>query len=148
MDSKKKPDDNDKNIKAFKVNQREQLADKAIVRTIVHLGQSLGMSVTAEGVETEAQLAFLKAEGCDEMQGYLFSRPVPAEQMGALLGAGLVVVLPSAGVDVRIAALVGMAAMFAGASRALLASVVFAFERLWAMTSRCRHAATAPETLE
>lgn len=48
--------------------------------------------------------------------------------LGALLGAGLVLVLPAAGVDVRIAALVGMAAMFAGASRALLASVVFAFE--------------------
>ena len=48
--------------------------------------------------------------------------------LGALLGTGLAVLLPAAGVDPRVAALVGMAAMFAGASRALLASVVFAFE--------------------
>lgn len=48
--------------------------------------------------------------------------------LGSILGAGAVTVLPSAGVDPRLAALVGMAAMFAGASRALLASVVFAFE--------------------
>jgi H+/Cl- antiporter ClcA len=47
---------------------------------------------------------------------------------GALAGAALVYLLPGAGVDPRVAALVGMAAMFAGASRALLASVVFAFE--------------------
>jgi CBS domain-containing protein len=47
---------------------------------------------------------------------------------GALMGAGIAAVLPTAGVDVRIAALVGMAAVFAGASHALLASIVFAFE--------------------
>ena len=48
--------------------------------------------------------------------------------LGTVLGAAAIAVLPSAGVDIRMAALVGMAAMFAGASRALLASVVFAFE--------------------
>jgi H+/Cl- antiporter ClcA/CBS domain-containing protein len=48
--------------------------------------------------------------------------------LGSILGAGVIAVLPQLGVDVRVAALVGMAAMFAGASRALLASVVFAFE--------------------
>jgi CBS domain-containing protein len=48
--------------------------------------------------------------------------------LGALLGAGLAFLFPQAGIDVRIAALVGMAAIFAGASRALLTSVVFAFE--------------------
>jgi H+/Cl- antiporter ClcA/CBS domain-containing protein len=48
--------------------------------------------------------------------------------MGSLLGAGAALLLPAAGVDVRIAALVGMASLFAGASRALLASIVFAFE--------------------
>src|SRR6185312_15788557 len=48
--------------------------------------------------------------------------------LGALIGTALTVLLPQAGVDPRVAALVGMAAMFAGASRALLASVVFAFE--------------------
>ncbi|MET0366639.1 MAG: EAL domain-containing protein [Methylobacterium sp.] len=48
-----------------------------IVRAVISLGASLGMTTTAEGVETEAQLARLRAEGCDEVQGYLFSRPVP-----------------------------------------------------------------------
>ena len=47
----------------------------AIVRAVVGLGRSLGMSVNAEGVETEAQLAALRAEGCGELQGYLFSEP-------------------------------------------------------------------------
>src|SRR5207302_850036 len=48
--------------------------------------------------------------------------------MGAAIGVGTVALFPGAGVDVRVAALIGMAAMFAGASRALLASIVFAFE--------------------
>ncbi|WP_407528185.1 EAL domain-containing protein [Methylobacterium oryzisoli] len=49
----------------------------AIVRAIVGLGASLGMRVTAEGVETEAQRAILRSEGCDEAQGYLIGRPAP-----------------------------------------------------------------------
>jgi diguanylate cyclase (GGDEF)-like protein/PAS domain S-box-containing protein len=49
----------------------------AIVRAIVGLGASLGMRVTAEGVETEAQAAILRNEGCGEAQGYLFGRPAP-----------------------------------------------------------------------
>ena len=57
----------------------------AIVRAIITLGQSLGISITAEGVETEAQLAMLRAERCLEVQGYLFSRPVPAEDVPALI---------------------------------------------------------------
>jgi EAL domain-containing protein (putative c-di-GMP-specific phosphodiesterase class I) len=57
----------------------------AIVRAVTGLGSSLGISTTAEGVETEAQLAQLRSEGCTEVQGYLFSKPVPASEIGPLL---------------------------------------------------------------
>ncbi len=56
-----------------------------IVRAVIGLGASLGMTTTAEGVETEAQLAQLRAEGCDEVQGYLFSRPVPVSDVAAVI---------------------------------------------------------------
>ncbi|TDR85531.1 putative bifunctional diguanylate cyclase/phosphodiesterase [Enterovirga rhinocerotis] len=52
--------------------------DAAIVKAILYLGDSFGMDVIAEGVETEAQLDFLKTNGCPEAQGYLFGRPMPA----------------------------------------------------------------------
>jgi diguanylate cyclase (GGDEF)-like protein/PAS domain S-box-containing protein len=58
----------------------------AIVRSIVALGHGLHMRIVAEGVETEAQLALLRELGCDEYQGYLFSRPVAADAVPALLG--------------------------------------------------------------
>lgn len=61
--------------------------DMAISATIIAMGRSLGLTVLAEGVETPEQLAFLRARGCDSYQGYLCSRPVPAEQFGALLQA-------------------------------------------------------------
>jgi diguanylate cyclase (GGDEF)-like protein/PAS domain S-box-containing protein len=54
--------------------------DASIVRTIVALGQSLGLDVIAEGVETDAQRSFLAAQGCRAYQGYLFGRPVPIEE--------------------------------------------------------------------
>ena len=53
--------------------------DRAIVSAIIRMAQALGMQTTAEGVETEGQLEFLRAQGCDEGQGYLFSRPLPAD---------------------------------------------------------------------
>ena len=62
-------------------------SDLAIVRTIIDLGHSLGMSVIAEGVETDAQLACMRQFGCDKYQGFLYSKPVPAEQFVALLQA-------------------------------------------------------------
>ncbi|MCS0495868.1 EAL domain-containing protein [Ancylobacter sp. MQZ15Z-1] len=57
----------------------------AIVRTIIDLGHILNLQVLAEGVEEEAQLAMLRAEGCDEVQGYYFSRPVPSESFAEWL---------------------------------------------------------------
>ncbi len=59
--------------------------DAAIVAAIIAMAHSLGMRVVAEGVETEAQLAVLRALRCDELQGYYFSRPVPAHDFEALL---------------------------------------------------------------
>jgi diguanylate cyclase (GGDEF)-like protein len=62
--------------------------DVAIVTAIVALGHSLGLKVIAEGVETFEQLHILREMKCDEIQGYLFSRPVPEEEMTRLLQKG------------------------------------------------------------
>jgi EAL domain-containing protein (putative c-di-GMP-specific phosphodiesterase class I) len=58
---------------------------QAIVRAILSMGASLGITVTAEGIESEAELACLRSEGCDEGQGYLFGKPCPRDEIGALL---------------------------------------------------------------
>ena len=61
--------------------------DMAISAAIIAMGHSMGLSVLAEGVETEGPLAFLRERGCDAYQGYLCSRPVPADEFVALLRA-------------------------------------------------------------
>jgi diguanylate cyclase (GGDEF)-like protein/PAS domain S-box-containing protein len=61
--------------------------DAAITTTIIGLAHSLGLEVVAEGVETEEQAAFLREKGCHLMQGYLYSRPVPADEITSLLQA-------------------------------------------------------------
>jgi EAL domain-containing protein (putative c-di-GMP-specific phosphodiesterase class I) len=57
----------------------------AIVRAVIALGHSLRITVTAEGVETETQLALLRSENCDQVQGFLLGRPTPSSALGALL---------------------------------------------------------------
>jgi len=59
----------------------------AIARAVTTLGHSFGMEITAEGVENEAQLGFLRDLGCDEIQGYYFSRPQPAAEAEKFLRA-------------------------------------------------------------
>lgn len=62
--------------------------DTAIVRTIIALAGSLGLTVVAEGVETDAQLTYLRTNHCDQAQGYVFSRPLPPDECVRLMRAG------------------------------------------------------------
>jgi EAL domain-containing protein (putative c-di-GMP-specific phosphodiesterase class I) len=58
---------------------------KAVLRSIVKLGHSLGMAVTAEGIETSRQMSLFRDIGCDQAQGYLLGRPAPATDLGAII---------------------------------------------------------------
>lgn len=62
----------------------------ALVQMIISLAHSLRLKVVAEGVDSEEQARFLRLLRCDEIQGYLFSRPVPFDEMNALLKLGQV----------------------------------------------------------
>src|SRR5713226_6398710 len=59
--------------------------DRAITTAIISMGKALGLTIVAEGVETEGQSDFLKSGSCDELQGYLFSRPVSPAEIFALV---------------------------------------------------------------
>lgn len=59
--------------------------DRAIAEAIIAMGKTLSLTIVAEGVETPEQRAFLREKACDEMQGFYFSTPVPAEQFASLL---------------------------------------------------------------
>ncbi|MDO7898606.1 putative bifunctional diguanylate cyclase/phosphodiesterase [Pseudomonas citrulli] len=71
--------------KSFVQDLLEDEDDATIVRAIIQLGKSLGMQVIAEGVETVEQEAYIIAEGCHEGQGYYYSKPLPARELGAYL---------------------------------------------------------------
>jgi diguanylate cyclase (GGDEF)-like protein/PAS domain S-box-containing protein len=77
-------------IKIDQIFVRDLAANRdaqAIIRSIVSLGQGLGVTITAEGVETEDELSCLRAEGCHEAQGFLFSKARPHDEIVALLKA-------------------------------------------------------------
>ncbi|PIF09030.1 PAS domain S-box-containing protein/diguanylate cyclase (GGDEF)-like protein [Janthinobacterium sp. 13] len=68
--------------------------DAAIVLAIISMAHSMKLEVIAEGVENDAQLAYLRRHGCDEMQGYYFSRPVPHEEFEQMLMGGKLLQAP------------------------------------------------------
>ena len=82
---RKFPFDKIKIDRSFTRDLHESSEAQAIVRAITSLGLSLGMAVTVEGVETADQLDAVRAEGCTEVQGYVYSPPVPVEDLQALL---------------------------------------------------------------
>ena len=82
---RKFPFDKIKIDKSFTLGLPDRADSLAIVRAMMGLGVNLGMITTAEGVETEEQLAALRAEGCTEVQGYLFSAARPAAEIAGLL---------------------------------------------------------------
>jgi EAL domain-containing protein (putative c-di-GMP-specific phosphodiesterase class I) len=84
---KKFPVDTIKIDRSFVQDLPHDAEDRAIAQAIISMGKALGLTIVAEGVETAEQAAFLRANACDEMQGYLFSKPVAAECVPELLGA-------------------------------------------------------------
>ncbi len=79
------PIDTIKIDRSFVRDLPDDFEDQAIAQAIISMGKALGMTVVAEGVETAEQEAFLRSNGCDEMQGYLFSEALAPEQMADLL---------------------------------------------------------------
>ena len=74
-------------IDRFFLEAMEPASESAIiVESIVKLGRALGLTVTAEGIESDEQIRFLKALGCDELQGFFFSPPVSREEIDAKYG--------------------------------------------------------------
>jgi diguanylate cyclase (GGDEF)-like protein/PAS domain S-box-containing protein len=87
-------------VDALKIDQSfiRQIADppqkNKIVSAVIGIGKSLNLTIIAEGVETLAQLEFLRNHHCDKAQGYLFSKPIPAEDFARLLQSGVPSFLP------------------------------------------------------
>jgi diguanylate cyclase (GGDEF)-like protein len=79
------PIDTIKIDRSFVRDLPDDTEDRAIAQAIINMGRALEMTIVAEGVETVEQETFLRAHGCDEMQGFLFSRPLPSDQMADLL---------------------------------------------------------------
>jgi diguanylate cyclase (GGDEF)-like protein/PAS domain S-box-containing protein len=91
---KRFPVDRLKIDRSFVMDIEKDASDAAIARSVIALAHALGLEVVAEGVESEGQAAFLRAHQCDRLQGYLYARPMPAEEVVKLMvrvdGAALV----------------------------------------------------------
>ena len=75
--------------RSFVADVLDDEADATIVRTIVDMAHTLGFTVIAEGVELDSQATFLRGLGCEQAQGFLFARPMPANEFSALIAARL-----------------------------------------------------------
>ncbi|WP_342118852.1 putative bifunctional diguanylate cyclase/phosphodiesterase [Pseudoduganella sp. OTU4001] len=96
---KRFPVDKLKIDKSFTSGLTRDPEDRSIVTAVIRLAHSLGLKAIAEGVETEGQLQLLAREGCDELQGYFFSKPLPEAQAAKFLSDGVsmgLAVLPDA----------------------------------------------------
>jgi EAL domain-containing protein (putative c-di-GMP-specific phosphodiesterase class I) len=82
--------------RSFVVGLPHEENDCAIARAIVMMAQQLRQEIVAEGVETMDQMTFLRELGCDQLQGYLFSQPVPADDFARMLRDGRRLALPAA----------------------------------------------------
>lgn len=82
---KRFPIDTIKIDRSFIRDLPQNTEDKAIAQAIIHMGKALGLTIVAEGVETSEQQEFLREHACDEIQGFLFSKPVPANEIAELL---------------------------------------------------------------
>ena len=82
--------------KSFVDDMATDKSDAEIVATIIAMGRNLNLKVVAEGVETQQQLELLHQQGCDEIQGYLFSKPVTAGEMAQMLEDRVTLQLPAA----------------------------------------------------
>ena len=85
--------------RSFMRDVMSQPAAEAVVRTILNLAHNLGLACTAEGVETHQQLHYLKSQGCAEIQGFLYSPALPAEDCGVLLRSGKLGTMSAEGVS-------------------------------------------------
>ncbi|MGA8055911.1 MAG: EAL domain-containing protein, partial [Burkholderiales bacterium] len=87
MHIKRFPVDEVKIDQSFVRGIGDNASDAAITQAVIAMAHSMGLTVIAEGVETETQLDFLRERACDGWQGFLFSRPMPASELAACLGA-------------------------------------------------------------
>jgi len=69
-------------VQDIQINQKNE----SLITAIISMARSLGLEVVAEGVEKDEQLAFLRDQLCDNVQGFLLSHPVPEEELGKMLG--------------------------------------------------------------